>query len=283
MAVFYNQAKLSYNGITTTSNIATGEVVEVLSMTKTSVEKTYEQNSQIRYVVSIQNSGDVEYSGLTLTDNLGAYAFNAGTLTPLEYVADTVQYYVNGILQTAPTVTEGPPLAFSNITVPAGGNAIVAYTASTNEYAPLDATGTIENTATLSGADVTSVTATATVTAEQKPLLAITKSVSPTTVTDQGQLTFTFTIQNLGNTAAGAGDNVVVTDEISPILSNLSVEFDSTKWALQTNYQYTEATGLFTSGTGQISVPAATYTQDATTGAWSIIPGSATLVIKGTV
>ena len=35
MATFTNQATLSYSGGTTTSNITTGELVEILSATKT--------------------------------------------------------------------------------------------------------------------------------------------------------------------------------------------------------------------------------------------------------
>ena len=34
MAIFTNQATLSYNNTTTTSNVVTGEIVEVLSATK---------------------------------------------------------------------------------------------------------------------------------------------------------------------------------------------------------------------------------------------------------
>lgn len=41
MAAFYNQATLSYNGNTTTSNITTGEILEVLSATKTALRDTY--------------------------------------------------------------------------------------------------------------------------------------------------------------------------------------------------------------------------------------------------
>ena len=44
MATFYNQATLSYNGNTTTSNITTGELVEVLSATKTAVQTEYQQD-----------------------------------------------------------------------------------------------------------------------------------------------------------------------------------------------------------------------------------------------
>ena len=43
------------------------------------------------------------------------------------------------------------------------------------------------------------------------------------------------------------------------------------------------ATGLFATVEGQILVPAATYTQDPTTGAYSVSPGIATLVVTGTI
>ncbi len=37
MAVFTNQATLTYNGVSTNSNIAFGEILDVLAVTKTSV------------------------------------------------------------------------------------------------------------------------------------------------------------------------------------------------------------------------------------------------------
>ena len=50
-----------------------------------------------------------------------------------------------------------------------------------------------------------------------------------------------------------------------------------------TDYTYDEATGLFTTVPGVITVPAATYTQDPQTGVWTTVPGTATLTISGTV
>ena len=41
MAIFSNQATLTYNGNTTNSNIAYGEILEVLAATKTAVEAGY--------------------------------------------------------------------------------------------------------------------------------------------------------------------------------------------------------------------------------------------------
>ena len=105
MPRFTNQAQLRYGNSVTNSNIAVGEILEVLSMTKTAVRDQYDPNGPITYVISILNSGTLPINGLTLTDNLGAYASGTATLTPLNYLADSVKYYVNGVLQTTPTVT----------------------------------------------------------------------------------------------------------------------------------------------------------------------------------
>jgi hypothetical protein len=48
-------------------------------------------------------------------------------------------------------------------------------------------------------------------------------------------------------------------------------------------YQYEEGTGLFTTVPGQFLVPAASYTQDPITGAYSVTPGVATLTVTGTI
>lgn len=46
MQPFTNQAQLSYNGITTSSNIARGQIVDVLSATKTAVTPEYSEGSE---------------------------------------------------------------------------------------------------------------------------------------------------------------------------------------------------------------------------------------------
>lgn len=283
MATFFNQATLSYSGGTVNSNITTGEILEVLSVTKTAVVGEYSQGSEITYVINILNSGNTAFTGLTVTDDLGAYEFNGATLTPLEYVDGSVKYFINGDLQAAPSVTAGPPLAVSGITVPAGSVATIAYTAQANGFAPPAVGGTVENTATVSGAGITDLTASETVTAEDEPRLDITKSLSPSTVTENGQITYTFVIRNTGNAPADATDNVVITDTFNPALSGITVTYNGTTWTTPESYTYDEATGLFTTIPGQITVPAATFTQDPTTGVWVTTPGSVTITVTGTI
>lgn len=284
MAQFTNQAQLSYNNSVTNSNIAVGEILEVLSATKTAVMNDYVRNDDITYIISILNSGTAPFTGLTLTDNLGAYTWNETSLVPLTYVENSARYYVNGILQPAPTVeaTEAA-LVISGLNIPAGGNVIIVYEAEANQFAPLDVEGTITNTATISGIGLSStITATETVFTEDVPELTITKSVSPVPVSENGILTYTFIIQNSGNTAADVSSNIVITDIFNPILSNLTVTLDGVTLPA-TSYTYNETTGEFATVAGSITVPAATYTQSATEGFYIINPGVTTLTISGTV
>ena len=113
--------------------------------------------------------------------------------------------------------------------------------------------------------------------------LTISKSICPTIVTENGRLTYTFVIQNIGNTPAVATDDVTITDTFNPILTGLTVTFNGVAWTENVNYTYSEATGEFATIPSQITVPAATYTQDPTTGEWTVDPGIGVLTVTGTV
>lgn len=283
MAQFTNQAQIRYGNAVANSNIAVGEILEVLSASKTAVRSTYGQNDSVTYVVSIVNAGTVPVTGLTLSDNLGAYTFGTGSLTPLTYVEGTVKYYVNGTLQTAPAVTTAPVFTITGITVPAGGNATIIYEAMVNQYAPLDAGSSITNNANISGGGITPVTVDEIVRAQTAPLLTITKSISPVPVTENGTITYTFLIQNGGSADADAASGVTVSDNFDPVLTNLTATYNGTPLVAGTDYTYNETSGEFVTTAGRITVPAAAFTQDATTGIWAINPGVGTLVVTGTI
>lgn len=284
MAIFSNQATLTVNGNSTNSNIAYGELLDVLAVTKTAVEGTYTPGELVTYVVTLRNTGTTALTGLTVTDNLGGYDFNGTTVYPLTYEDGSATLFVDGVPQAAPAVTAGPPLVVTGITVPAGGDTVLVYQARANAFANPDAGSTIDNTVTVTGGGLTTpVTATETVTAATTPELTITKSITPTQVTDNDRVTYTFVIQNTGNEAVVATDNAVITDTFDPILTALAVTFDGAVWTQGVQYNYNETTGLFTTVPGQITVPAATYTQDPVTGAYSVTPGVATLVVTGTI
>ena len=284
MAIFSNQATLTYNGSSTNSNIAYGEILDVLVATKTAVEGSYTPGQLVTYVVTLRNTGNAALTGLTVTDDLGGYDFNGTTVYPLTYEAGSVAMFTNGVPQAAPTVAAGPPLVFSNITVPAGGDVAIVYQARANAYADPAVGGTIDNTVTVTGDGLSApITATETVAAEAAPMLTISKSITPAQVVDNDQVTYTFVIQNSGNEAVVATDNAAITDTFNPILTALTVTFDGVAWTQGVQYNYSEATGVFATVPGQILVPAATYTQDPVTGIYTATPGIATLVVTGTI
>ena len=284
MAIFSNQATLTYNGNTTNSNIAFGEILDVLAVTKTAIEGTYAPGDLVTYVVTLRNTGNTALTGLTITDDLGAYDFNGTILYPLTYEDDSAALFVDGVPQAALTVTAGPPLVFTGITVPAGGDVVLIYQARANAFADPTAGGTIDNTVTVTGNCITTpATATETVTAATAAALTITKSITPNQVVDNDRVTYTFVIQNTGNEPVVATDNAAITDLFDPILTDLVVTFNGVVWTEGVDYNYNETTGLFTTVPGRILVPAATYTQDPVTGEYTLTPGVVTLIVIGTI
>ena len=284
MAIFSNQATLTYNGSSTNSNIAYGEILDVLAATKTAIEGSYTPGQLVTYAVTLRNTGTAPLTGLIVTDNLGGYLFNGTTVYPLTYEAGSAALFTNGVPQAAPTVAAGPPLVFSGITVPAGGDVVLVYQARANAYANPTAEGSILNTVTVTGDGLSApVIATETVIAATAPQLTISKSITPAQVVDNERVTYTFVIQNSGNQPVVATDNAAITDTFNPILTALAVTFEGTPWTQGVQYNYNEATGVFATVPGQILVPAATYTQDPVTGAYTVTPGIATLTVTGTI
>ena len=284
MAIFRNQATLSYGGNVTTSNVVTGELQQAVSVTKYAVTDTYSQDEVLTYVISLVNTGTTPLTGLTVTDDLGAYVAGGATLVPLDYVTGSVNYYVDGVIQPAPVVASTNPLTFTGISIPAGGNTFLVYQARVNEFASPVQSGTVTNTVVVTGAGLpASIEASETVTAAAEAFLTIGKSLSPTTVSEGDRLTYTFVIQNFGNTPVVATDNATVNDNFDPILTDLAVTFNGAAWTEGVEYTYDETTGVFATVPSAITVPAATYTQNPATGAWSVIPGVSTLVVTGTV
>lgn len=284
MAIFSNQATLTFDGTTVNSNVAYGEILEILSATKTAVEGTYAPGELVTYVVALRNTGATALSGLTLSDDLGGYQQGGTTVYPLTFVADSVLYYVNGVLQSTPAVTVGPPAGIAGISVPAGGDAVIVYQARANAFAPPLAEGTIVNRVSVTGGGLsTPVTAEETVTVRSAPNVTITKSISPAQVPENGRVTYTFLLQNSGNEAVVATDDAVITDTFNPILTDLVVTYNGETWTEGVEYTYDPATGLFATVPSQITIPAATIVQDPVTGEYTVTPGTATLVVIGTI
>ncbi len=280
MATFTNQATLTYNNVSVLSNVTSGQFTETLSVSKTAANETYQANERITYAVSLSNSGTTALTGVTVSDDLGAFSFSEQTLYPLTYVAGSVLYFTNGQPTASPTPQSLQPLSFTGLSIPAGGNVLLIYEADINSFAPLEAGSEITNTvpATETGGDA--LTASATVTAASEPELSIEKTLEPLTVPENGQVTYTITVYNNGNAEAGAEGNPVITDTFAPPLTDVSVTYNGAPW---TQYAYTEETGVFTTSDNAITVPAATFERDPVTGDVTVTPGAAVIVITGTI
>ena len=284
MATFYNQASLTIGGKVTNSNVTEGEVLTQVTITKTPLTTDYGPEDNVVYAVTITNNGTSAVSDITITDDLGAFTFGTLNIVPLTYVDGTVRYYINGLLQPAPTVNPGPPLAISGISIPAGGVAMIIYEARANEFAPLDENAVIENTVTATGENVCEdLSATADVPTRDEPNLTISKAICPETITCGDEVTYTFIIQNTGNVPIVATDNLIVTDVFNPALSNITVKLNGTTLTEGVDYSYNSVTGEFTTLNGAITVPAATFTRDPITGVITVTPGVAIITVTGNI
>ena len=173
---------------------------------------------------------------------------------------------------------------FSDINLGPGESALLIYRVRANEYAPLSSTSTITNTVTATAPGlVESVSANASIDALNTSNLTIAKAICSSVVTDNGTLTYTFIIQNTGNTAVDASANAVVTDTFNPILNPITVTLDGNPLVLGTDYTYNTATGEFATIAGVITVPASSYAQDPVTGQYTVTPGTSVLTVVGTV
>ena len=282
MPTFKNNATLTFNGRSVLSNTVTGEISDLLTGSKTAPVDLYRQGDRITYVVNLVNAGDAALTNLTVTDDLGAYPFGTGTLTPLAYLDGSAVLFINGTPQAAPTVTvQDGSLVFTGITVPADGNAAIVYAVTVNEYAPLGDGASVENTATVTGDGVfTPLTLSETINADETANLSIVKSLSPAAVVGGGSVTYSFDIENSGVTAVGATDDVTLTDVFNPVLENLTVAYNGTTLTSGADYTYTA--GTLTVLAGVITLPAATVSQSAT-GEWVVEPGVGTLTVTGTI
>ena len=287
MAIFQNQATITLGGVTRASNITVGEIVEAVTLEKAATPATYTQGDRITYVVNIRNTGENALTGLTVTDDLGAYTTGSApekqiTVVPLTYVDGSARLFTNGVEGTAPQVTAGTDLTFTGIDIPAGGTVTLVYLADTNEYAPLGEGEEIVNTATVTGTGVTGeVSGTALITSQSAADLSIIKSVTPTVVAENSRVTYTFEVQNTG-AAVDAGDGAVINDTFSPILTDLVVTLDGVTLTAG-QYTYDVTTGAFATVNGVLAIPGGTAIQDPDTGVWTVEPGTTTLTVSGII
>lgn len=281
-----NQASLTYaygaQSGSAISNVATAVIEDTLALAKTAVGSGYTPGSNIAYTISLINNGAAALNNITVTDNLGTYAFAGATAVPLTYTGPA-KLYINGVYSSdlTPTVTSSA-VTFTIPSLASGANALIVYNAVPNSYASGASDSTITNTVTATAQGLgQSASASATVTADDFARVTMFKAISPETLTDGGAITYTFTLYNYGNTPAS---NVVLSDTFNPapVINSITVNGTAVPSA-----DYTYASGLLTlpaaSSAYSLTVPAATFTQNPATGEVTSTPGVTTVVVNGTL
>ena len=287
MATIENFATVSYTsgGISETkvSNLAEIGLESAISFTKSTLGETYGEDDVITYILSMTNTSASTITNVTVTDDLGTFVFGTLELSPLTY-APPALLLIDGqdvsAQLTVDTSTAGS-LVFSFPALPAGATANIVYRAAVNEYAPLDVDASVTNTATLtSDSDCADGTATATITAVSAANVSVFKQMSPNPVICGDTVTYTIRIYNYGNIAA---ENVVLTDTFNPAPENITVSRDGVL-LIGTDYTYVNGT-LTVPSTAQspVTVPAATFIRDVTTGIVNVTPGMVEYTITGTI
>jgi uncharacterized repeat protein (TIGR01451 family) len=287
MATIENFATVSYTsgGISETkvSNLAEIGLESATSFTKSTLGETYGEDDVITYLLSMTNTSASTITSVSITDDLGTFIFGTLELSPLTYTAPAL-LLIDGqdvsAQLTVDTSTAGS-LVFSFPALPAGATANIVYRAAVNEYAPLDVNASVTNTATLtSDSDCADGTASATITAVSAANVSVFKQMSPNPVICGDTVTYTIRIYNYGNIAA---ENVVLTDTFNPAPENITVSRDGVL-LIGTDYTYVNGT-LTVPSTAQspVTVPAATFIRDVTTGIVNVTPGMVEYTITGTI
>ena len=287
MATIENFATVRYtsNGtpLTRVSNVAEIGLASSVTFSKSSLGDNYTADGTVTYILTISNTSSTPLTTLTVTDDLGTFTEGTLTLTPLTYAGPAL-LLVDGQDVTAQlTVDSTNPasVVFSIPALAAGATANIIYEAAVNGFAPLDGTGAITNTATLvTDADCADGTATATVTAASAADVSVLKQMSPNPVVCGDTVTYTIRIYNYGNAPA---EDVQLVDAFDPAPTSITV---SRNGELLPATGYTYDGGVLTvppTGGTLDTVPAATFTRDATTGEVIVTPGVVEYVITGVI
>lgn len=276
------QATLNSNIVTTTLNVDYSS-----EMLKSAFPTEFSISDRIKYQVFFKNTSTGTFINPVVTDNLGTTS-TVPAITPQSYEAGSVSaflYNENGTAVTPLAVTEniGTDSVSFNITgnIPAGYTMILNYETLINGNLGADVTS-ITNTATLTAETNTQATAavytdsaSATIT---RRTISIVKSASAGTVNPGDPLTYTFTLSNIGT------DEVTINNITDQLPENFRTGNTITAVIGTTPVTYTNGTDYTVSESNLLVIqPAATSTPLTIPAASGNVPGVTTITISGTI
>ena len=281
-----NQASIRYNYSgagtgTAVSNTVTTNLLDryTLAATKTPLSSTFRPGENVTYVIRVENNGSGDLYNVTIADDLGG-----GADTPLVYNPASLRAYVDSIPVTISPVVQGGTLtAVLPAPLPAGTAAILVYTAQVRpdvDFTLQSITNTVAVTANGGSAAGPAVTVTpsptATLLRDSYAEVTLYKEADKQSVMAGEPLTYTFTMTNTGNQAAGA---VTLTDTLPAGFAVTQVTVDSGAGTVvlpSTGYTVDTTTNT-------ITIPSATGTPIQVAAATAAAPGVTTVTVTGTV
>lgn len=284
--IITNQAQVNFSYGSQTgsaaSNIATTTLQDPFTVSKNSLETTYRQGQQITYILAMNNSGAAALTNVVIVDNLGTQSFGSINVTPLDYTGPA-RLYINGVfVSTLTPVVGADTVTFTIAALPAQSNAMIIYAATVNSFAGLAPGSQITNQSTWTATGLTErATASNVIAVDAYADVRITKAMSPNPVITGSRLTYSFIMYNYGNTPAA---NAVLTDTFTPPPSSIAVQVNGT--AIPAT-EFTFLAGTLTlpsSGSAFVlSIPAATFTRNPSTGIVTVSPGTTTVEVTGII
>lgn len=209
----YSGAKSSQNAV---SNTVTTTLLDEYSLTanKSVLNQTFRPGNIITYILSMENNGRGDLYNLTLTDNLGSDT----NVKPMSFL-NAILYLNNSPVEITPVLNPDQSVTFQ-IPSPflSGDNAMIIY----NTMVDGDLSSSINSitnsvTVTANGGSSSGTVITVdpnpstTINIENYAQLSISKQSDKETITSGETLTYTFTLNNIGNEEA---DNIILTDTL---------------------------------------------------------------------
>lgn len=285
----YNTASLTFEYGSekgyASSNMTTSTLEEIINISKITLDKTYNENSEIISIITVNNNNTDMIRDLKIIDNLGTYVFNQGffdkKLTPLNYVGPSFLYTGGNFSSQIEPIINIDKLIFNINNIPAKSNINIIYRISTNEYAPLDTKSKITSITTLESNILTKNLSTTTdITVKEHADLSIVKNMTPNTIIPGEQVTYNFSLYNYGNIEA---KNVILSDKFMPEPQNINIYINSSQ-LIKNDFSYINGMLVIPAETSNlnITVPPAKFTQD-NSGIISVEPGITNISVTGKI